>query len=257
MRDRGTLKSLPVREAAPVTHPGYRPATRRGRPDMVLSEALMATVSRHVIRHCVPEIAADGVAQVLVVQGAFGIGKTAMIDEALRRLGADVVRVASAEFEISGRIGGPVAALAELREAVSDITARERRPLAVHFPDFDRSSLAPRAGVDPNINGQLGEQAWQAMIDDGSLCTAWGVAAAVIVDGNDFTDVPGSLLRDGRAEFFTLELSAEERARIVAAMFNVAPASTSIALSGRWRSLMKRAESSAALVNAAALYLTL
>ena len=88
------------------------------------------------------------------------------------------------------------------------------QPVAISWPAGLKISV-----VETTVNSQLARQEWQYRVDGTGFMTAHGVPAPILIDGNDFTEMRGSVLRPGRAEFFTLEVAAEERAAIIAHMF--------------------------------------
>ncbi|MEQ1651695.1 MAG: hypothetical protein ABL897_04330, partial [Hyphomicrobium sp.] len=115
--------------------------------------------------------------------------------------------------------GAGVDAMRHLEQVVLAISARDKAPVVVCFDDFDTSIASRRAGTEYTVNSQLLESYFQFTADSGGFKTSCGSLAALIMTGNDFTDMRASLLRPGRAEFYTHAVSFDEKTVIVTAMF--------------------------------------
>jgi hypothetical protein len=130
------------------------------------------------------------------------------------RHGVDMIMVGAAELAGDTENAG-AAALAQLGEPVRAITAREGRPLAVLLDDFDLSSAARLGSTEYTVNSQILTAALQHLADTGALKTAQGWPVPIVMTGNDYTAMRGSLLRPGRAVFFDHAVGFDEKCEIV------------------------------------------
>jgi len=215
------LTPLPLDKKPEVpTHPGYHAAGARDRPDTIFSAEFQRRLRRHIARHLVLYETTSRPPRFLCIQGNPGEGKTETVQVVCSRDGVDVIIVAAAELAGATENAG-VEALERLSEAVRLISQQHRRPLLVLFDDFDLSSVARLAATEYTVNSQLLTQYFQFIADTGALRTADGLSAPIVMTGNDFTPMRSSLLRPGRADFFSFAPSFDEKVAIVAALLAI------------------------------------
>ena len=127
----GQLVPMPKKKIE-LTHPGYQPAGSRDELHMHLSPAIMAHVARHVLRWCVPALAAQRPMRTLCIVGRAGEGKSTALAVALSRLRVDAILVPSSK-ELSGEHEG------EPAEALDNLAAIVRSVLSTSIPRFATS----------------------------------------------------------------------------------------------------------------------
>jgi ATPase family associated with various cellular activities (AAA) len=203
-----------AKKPAAVSHPGYQRAGSYDRLEMKVPKRLELFLLRHITRHCVPSLAAQGSPRFAVVEGPAGEGKTGGVRVTCSRHGVDLIMVAASELAGETENAGP-AALARLGEAVQAITAREKRPILISLDDFDLSIAARLDSTEYTVDSQLLTGALQHLADTGTLRTAQGCAVPIVMTGNNFSPLRSSLLRPGRAVFFEHALSFDEKCEIV------------------------------------------
>jgi hypothetical protein len=89
------------------------------------------------------------------------------------RHGVDLILVAASELAGETENAGP-AALTRLGEAVLATTARELRPMAICFDDFDVSIAARLRSTEYTVDTQLLTGALQHLADTGALKAVQG-----------------------------------------------------------------------------------
>lgn len=227
IRRASDLKPVPLptelrSKPAPTPHPyHYQPPFSNDGPGVLLQQGLIDAVTRHVLAHNVPRLAALPPPRALVVDGPAGEGKTSGVEHICSRAGVGVVHVSPAQLA-GEREGAPFRAFETLKAQVADLGAENlNHPLCIVFDDLDLSILAPRE-AEPSIHCAMAQQIWQTLCDTGDIRSN-GRTVPFVCTGNDFSGLRDSLFRPSRASFFHYVLTPSERTPKIASMFGLEP----------------------------------
>lgn len=210
------------RPAAADSHPGRPPwleylVAQNAGGRIFLTDSLAAEVFMHLGMNLDP-LCAPEMPQILILNGPYGIGKTVGLDETLTRSGCDKIRIQASELE-SPLAGVPAARIRAAYVKASLLQTETNMPHALILEDIHMAF-----GVDANttytVNTRLAIAALMGICDD-PLCVdkERTERVAIFATANDLSNVCGGLLRPGRSRVFAVDISAEERRRIVTHIF--------------------------------------
>jgi len=192
--------------------------------DYFIPERLRDRIVLHVARNYahLPRLST---ALLLGVHGPKGQGKSFMVDQTLRALGANVIAIASSELE-SPDAGEPARLIRlRYREAAELVRVRGRVAVIV-IHDIDAGAGYWNSSTQYTVNTQLVNAALMAIADNptnvqlpGSYDPKPLPRIPIVVTGNDFSKLYAPLTRDGRMQKFYWEPTQVEKLEILVRLF--------------------------------------
>lgn len=186
-------------------------------PDAATIKRVERIVQRFLRLHQLPS-RRGRVPRTLVIDGQPGVGKTTMACDSALRLGWNCVIVEpsllASRFE-----GGATELLDGILRHAERVSLAEQRPCVLILDDADLGIIARDANTSVTANHGLMLGLIQALSTDPTryVCHGGG-PIPLILTGNDFRPVRASLLRDARADWFTLDLDVSEREQVATAL---------------------------------------
>ena len=214
---------LGTKRPDPLQHPGLIQVGADPYPHQVVPDGLRMFVRRHLARHYghISSAAMIAAARFALVAGLPGHGKTSGIITTVLEAGCDILLIGASE--LSGETAGAGReALAAHETAAVEITRATRRPLAVLIDDFDLSIAGMRQGVEYNVDSQLLICDLQFIADRRERwATVTGDTIPLFFTVNECSVLRESLVRAGRADFYSHILAFDEICTIVARLFGL------------------------------------
>lgn len=186
-------------------------------PDAATIKRVERIVQRFLRLHQLPS-RRGRVPRTLVIDGQPGVGKTTMACDSALRLGWNCAIVEPSLLASRFEAGATEVLDGILREA-ERISLAEQRPCAVILDDADLGIIARDDKTSVTANHRLMLGFMQALSTDPTryICHGGG-PIPLMLTGNDFRPVRTSLLRNARADWFTLALDIGEREQVANAL---------------------------------------
>ncbi len=178
-----------------------------------LTASLASEVFHHVAMNFDP-LYASVMPQILILNGAFGTGKTAGLAETLRRCGCSTIRIEAAEME-SPHAGTPAQLVRERYIEASERQSEDKEPCVLIMEDI-HLAFGTDGDTTKTINTGLMIATLMGFCD--APDTARGTIPnriPILATTNDLTKVHGGLIRPGRTRVIAIEPSEAERKQIV------------------------------------------
>lgn len=183
---------------------------------------LVESVAREIFLHLAmnhdPRYARD-MPQILILNGAYGVGKTVSVEETLARCGCALLRIQASELE-SELAGAPAKTICLRYCEASEYQEKKKKPYALVIEDI-------HLAFSVNRNTYNTQNLYQTLGTLMGICDhphqvggAFTHRIPIFMTSNDLTRVCGGLIRPGRSRVFAVELTAAERQRIIAHLLN-------------------------------------
>lgn len=178
-----------------------------------LAESVAREIFLHLAMNLDPRYARD-TAQILILNGAYGVGKTVSVEETLTRCGCGIVRIQASELE-SELAGAPAKTICLRYLKASQCQEEKKRPYALVIEDIHLAFSVNRntyntQNLHQTIGTLMGICDYPHQV--GGACTH---RIPIFMTTNNLTRVCGGLIRPGRSRVFAVELTAAERERII------------------------------------------
>ena len=211
---------------APYRQPQPAPATASAlrRPGKLLCPdgSIFDGLERAVHRHLFQLHALDGEhprpPRFLVIVGKPGTGKTVAATDAALRMNHAVLHLQAANLA-SENEGGATAVLDSYLANAEHHARTHKEPVAIIADDLDLGIISVEADTGRTINSNLLIQRLQSLADGDDIRNADGTRIALIVTGNDWSNVRPSLFRDGRATWYEHEPTPDDIAALAVNLF--------------------------------------
>ena len=211
---------------APYRQPQPAPATasalrRPGKllcPDGIIFDGLERAVHRHLFQLHALDGEHPRPPRFLVIVGKPGTGKTVAATDAALRMNHAVLHLQAANLA-SENEGGATAVLDSYLANAEHHARTHKEPVAIIADDLDLGIISVEADTGRTINSNLLIQRLQSLADGDDIRNADGTRIALIVTGNDWSNVRPSLFRDGRATWYEHEPTPDDIAALAVNLF--------------------------------------
>jgi SpoVK/Ycf46/Vps4 family AAA+-type ATPase len=184
----------------------------------VSSDSLPERFREHVVRHALAVTHQPGAPLILAIQGPPGSGKSFQANLSLLEAGFQVFRLSGSLLggDLEGEGVKRIQELYGRAAAWKELSPRGLPALLIE--DFDLSPASQHDDTRYTVNSQLLAGFMMNLADDVAMCGLGTIRLPVFLTGNDFSALPGPLVRPGRMDFFTWRPSGVERAQILRAV---------------------------------------
>lgn len=192
-------------------------------PEAVSFPALQHQVRQHLFKHVVPSLMWKA-EPYLLIDGPTGVGKTTVVCDTAQHYGF-AVALLPASLLASPHEGGATEILDEFILATAAWSRLHGRHVMVQVDDFDRSiAAATDDKTGRTVNTGLLVNRFQTLAGDRRQHVAFdGSPVPWCFTGNNFTTMPETLFRDGRATRFTHVPTQEERTAVALRLLAPSP----------------------------------
>lgn len=187
-------------------------------PDGVIFDGLERAVGRHLFQLRALDDQRPRPPRFLAISGKPGTGKTVAATDAALRLKHAVLHLPASALA-SENEGGATAILdVYLADAVRH-SQTYKEPVAIVADDFDLGIISADADTGRTINSNLLVQRLQSLADTDECRAFDGSRIALLVTGNDWSNVRPSLFRNGRATWHEHDPTPDEIGDIALHLF--------------------------------------
>ena len=187
-------------------------------PDGIIFEGLERAVQRHLFRLRALDGEHPRPPRFLVIAGKPGTGKTVAATDAALRMNHAVLHLPAASLA-SENEGGATAVLDSYLADAEHHARTHNEPVVLIADDLDLGIISAQADTGRTVNSNLLVQRLQSLADGDDIRNGDGTRIALIVTGNDWSNVRSSLFRDSRATWYEHAPTPDDIAALAVNLF--------------------------------------